>query len=74
MFSDPIPGVLHFAIILVGCVLLLRKVAEIDGYDTLRVCVLTVIFSSPFILIGVVYVYYLVNSPTFSCGNAEIDD
>lgn len=71
MFSDSIlSNVLHLMILIVGCVLLLRKVAEIDGYHGLRVFVLTAIFSSPFIFFGILYVYYFFNSPVFICGNA----
>lgn len=71
MFSDSIlANVLHLGILVVGCVLLLRKVAEMDGYHNLRVIVLTAIFSSPFIFFFLLYVYYLFNSPVFTCGNS----
>jgi hypothetical protein len=68
MPSDSIlANVLHLGVLVFGCVLLLRKVAEIDGYHGLRVFVLTAIFSSPFILFGILYVYYIFNSPVFNC-------
>lgn len=68
MLSDSIlANVLHLGLLVVGCVLLLRKVAEMDGYHTLRVIILTAIFSSPFIYFGILYVYYFFNSPVFSC-------
>jgi hypothetical protein len=64
--------VLHVAILIVGCVLLLRKVAEIEGYHGLKVFVLTAIFSSPFIFGFVLWLYYLFNPPIFICGNADL--
>lgn len=74
MLSDTIlANVLHLAALIVGCVLLLRKVAEIDGYHALRVVVLTVIFSSPVIFFGVVYLDHQFNPPTFVCGYTEIN-
>ena len=71
MLSDSIlVNVFHLGVLIFGGVLLLRKVAEIDGYHGLRVVVLTAIFSSPFIFFFILYVYYLFNSPVFVCGNS----
>lgn len=68
MLSDSnLSSALNLALLIVGCVLLLRKIVEIEGYHRVRVFVLTAIFSSPFILFGV-YVYYQLNPPTFFCG------
>lgn len=62
-------NILHLTILIIGCFLLLRKVAEIDGYHGLRVFVLTTIFSSPLIFLGILYVYCLLNPPLFICGD-----
>ena len=71
MLSDSVLAhVLHLGILVVGCVLLLRKVAEMDSYHNLRVVVLTAIFSSPFIFFFILYVYYVFNSPVYSCVNS----
>lgn len=68
MPSDSIlANVLHLGILIVGCILLLRKVAEIDGYHCLRVIVLTAIFSSPFIFFLILYVYCFLHPPLFIC-------
>ena len=66
MFSDSgVSNVIHLTVLVVGCVFLLRKVAEIDGYHSLKVFVLTAIFSSPFVFFFILYVYYKLNPPTF---------
>lgn len=49
--------VLHVVIILFGGILLLRKVADMDGHHGLRVFVLTTIFSLPVILIILAYIH-----------------
>ena len=65
-------NVLHLAILIVGCALLLKKAAESDGYHRLKVFVLTTIFSSPFVFGFVLWLYYLFNPPMFICGNADL--
>ena len=64
-------NVLHVAVIIVGCVLLLRKAAQIDGYHRLKVFILTAFFSSPFVLGFALWIYYLFNPPVFICGTWE---
>jgi hypothetical protein len=69
--NSSVANVIHLTVLVVGCVLLLRKVAEIDGYHGLKVFVLTAIFSSPFIVGFFLWVYFLCNPPSFVCGTWE---
>jgi len=72
MFSDSMPSnLLHLVILIVGCVLLLRKVAEMDNYQDRRVFILTAIISSPFIIIFVSFVFYVCYQPLFTDWIAE---
>ena len=58
---------LHIFILLGGAILLLRKVADIEGHHTLRVIILTAIFSLPVILFFLGYGLTLGNPHTYSC-------
>ena len=59
--------VLHLLILVGGGILLLRKVAQIDGHHTLRVVILTTIFSLPVTLFFLNYGLTLGNPHSFSC-------
>ena len=52
---------IHIFILIGGAILLLRKVAAIDGHHTLRVVILTTIFSLPVILFFLGYALTLGN-------------
>jgi hypothetical protein len=69
--NDILSNLLHLGVLIVGGIVLLRKVAEFERYHRLRVFVLTVIFSSPLVVLFILYVYFLLNPPTFICGNSE---
>jgi hypothetical protein len=59
--------VVHLFLIVGGCVLLLRKVADMDGHHGLRVLVLTTIFSSPAIFFAVAYIHAQLYPQYFIC-------
>jgi hypothetical protein len=58
---------IHILILAGGLLLLLRKVAEIDGHHALRVLILTTIFSVPVILFFIGYGLTLGNPHSYSC-------
>ena len=58
---------IHILILVGGGILLLRKVAEIEGHHALRVVILTTIFSLPVILFFLGYGLTLGNPYTFDC-------
>jgi hypothetical protein len=59
--------ILHTFILVIGGFRLLKKVAEIDGHHTLRVVILTTIFSLPVILFFIYYGLTLGNPHSYGC-------
>lgn len=62
MFSEPA----HVVTLLIGLILLMKKFAEMDRYHTLRVLILTLIFSCIVFYFFVEYGFTL-GTPAFDC-------
>ena len=59
--------VIHTFILVGGAILLLRKIAEMDGHHALRVLILTTILSVPVLLFFIGYGLTLGNPHSYSC-------